>query len=83
MTTSCGSVPFRCPVACRVAKNICAMMCGNPSQQLAQQGSAPATAGDQPAPEDVPAPQSAESIARQVRLPPFLAAMQRDDRIAA
>ncbi len=43
------------------------MMCGDPAQQLAQQGAASAAAGDQPAPEDMPASQSAESIARQVR----------------
>ena len=58
------------PVACRVAKNICAMMCGDPAQQLAQQGAASAAESEQPAHEDIPVSQSAESIARQVTSPP-------------
>ena len=63
-------LPFTSPMACRVVNNLCAMVCGDPARQLAQQGAASAGAGDQPAPEDMPALQSAESIACQVRAPP-------------
>ena len=51
---------------CRIVKNLSTMACGDPAQQLSRQDAEQDGTAQQAPAEELPASQSAESIARQV-----------------